>query len=255
MPASCRPHEQELAAVEADLALACRRILHARFLENLSEEPRELALFERAWQLYHGLGDVRGEGESLSWVGTFHQVVRQDNGEAVPALKRSQELATQAGDLLTLSYALRHLAIAEQAAGRLDAARERLEQSVRLRREVGFLPGLAANLVGLAYVAAEQGHRDEALAIMEQAHAIAETSGAYGIMRWSGKPAPSCRKTLPLLSRRGSPRRQRPRFGHNHGVARTHQRTPPAHAADERCASLSNSAWPPGQYGGYRSPS
>jgi hypothetical protein len=31
----------------------------------------------------------------------------------------------------------------------LDEARERLEESVRLRREVGFMAGVAANMVGL----------------------------------------------------------------------------------------------------------
>ena len=60
-----------------------------------------------------------------------------------------------------MSYALRHLSIAEHTAGRLEAARRLLEESVRLRREVGFLPGVAANLVGLIYIAAAQGRRDE----------------------------------------------------------------------------------------------
>src|SRR5919206_249365 len=93
---------------------------------------RGRVLFERAMQLYRGLADVRGEGESLFWVGCFHQVVRGDDGAAVPALERAYELATEAGDPLTQSYALRHLGIAEHAAGRLETARDRLEESVRL---------------------------------------------------------------------------------------------------------------------------
>jgi len=175
--------ERELDAVEADLALARGRVIHARFLEQRNEDPHELALFERAAQLYQTLGDVRGEGEALLWVGIFHQVVRHDNDAAVPVLDRSYELATQVGDTLTVSYALRHLGIAEHAAGRLDAARERLEESMRLRREIGFLPGVAANLVGLAYIAAAQGRRAEALALIEEAAAIAAAAGAHGIMR------------------------------------------------------------------------
>lgn len=175
--------ERELDAVEADLALARGRVIHARFLEQRDEDPHELALFERAEQLYQTLGDVRGEGESLFWVGIFHQVVRHDNDAAVPVLDRSYELASQVGDTLTVSYALRHLGIAEHAAGRLDAARERLEESVRLRREIGFLSGVAANLVGLAYISAAQGRRDEALALVEEAGALAVAAGAHGIMR------------------------------------------------------------------------
>ncbi|MCW2877639.1 MAG: hypothetical protein JWQ95_1739 [Sphaerisporangium sp.] len=175
--------ERELDAVEADLALARGRVIHGRFLEQRNEDPDELALFERAAQLYQVLGDVRGEAESLFWVGIFHQVVRHDNDLAVPVLERSCELATKAGDKLTISYALRHLGIAEHVAGRLDAARERLEESTRIRRELGFMPGVAANLVGLAYIAAGQDRRDDALALIEEAGTIAETSGAQSIMR------------------------------------------------------------------------
>jgi tetratricopeptide (TPR) repeat protein len=175
--------DRDLNAVEADLALARGRVMHARFLAESNEDPHELALFERAAQLYRTLGDLRGEGESLFWVGTFYQVVRGDNDAAVPVLERSRELAAEVGDKLTLSYALRHLGIAEHAAGRAEAAREWLEESVRLRREIGFLPGVAANLVGLAYLAAEEGRRDEALGLVQEAAAIAEASGAQGIMR------------------------------------------------------------------------
>jgi tetratricopeptide (TPR) repeat protein len=175
--------ERELNGVEADLALARGRVIHGRFLEERNEDPQELALFERAVQLYQMLGDVRGEGEALFWVGTFHQVVRQDHDAAVPILTRSYELAVQVDDTLTLSYVLRHLGIASHVAGRSDEARERLEESVRLRREIGFLPGVVANLVGLTYLAAGEGRRDGALALIDEARAIAEATGAHGIMR------------------------------------------------------------------------
>ena len=182
--------DRELDAVEADLALARGRILHGRFLAQRdldqgqpAEDPRELALFERAAQLYQGLGDVPGEAEALFWVGCFHQVVRRDNDAAVPVLDRSRDLAAQVGDKLTLSDALRHLGIAEHVAGRPDMARERLEESVRLRREIPLMPGVAANLVGLAYIAAGQGRRDEAQALAQEAGAIAAASGAHAILR------------------------------------------------------------------------
>ncbi|MEP6696600.1 MAG: tetratricopeptide repeat protein [Pseudonocardiales bacterium] len=84
---------------------------------------------------------------------------------------------------MTLSYALRHLGIAEHASGRLDPARDRLTESVRLRREIGFLPGVAANLVGLAYIAAGTGRREEALTLLDEAAALSEASGAQAILR------------------------------------------------------------------------
>lgn len=175
--------ERELDAVEADLTLARGRVVHARFLTSRREDPEELGLFERAADLYRRLGDVRGEAEALFWIGCFHQVVRDDDAAAVPVLEQSHEKAVKAGDALTASYALRHLGIADQRAGRLGPARERLEESTRLRRELGFLPGVAANLVGLAYITAGEGRRDEALRILDEAGSIADAAGAYGILR------------------------------------------------------------------------
>jgi tetratricopeptide (TPR) repeat protein len=182
--------EQELDGVEADLAVARGRVIHGRFLEQRAEDPeqaredpRELALFERAAQLYRARGDVRGEAESLFWVGCCHQLVRRDNEAAVPLLWRSLELATEADDPLTMSEALRHLGIAEHAAGRLEAARLHLEESTRLRREIGAWPGVASNLVGLIYIAAGQDRRQDALALAEEARAIAEANGAQGLLR------------------------------------------------------------------------
>jgi hypothetical protein len=83
---------QGLDGVDADLALARGRILHTRFLRQRDtdpgqarEDPDELPLFDYAVRLYQALGDVRGAGEALFWVGCFHQVVRRDNDTAVPA--------------------------------------------------------------------------------------------------------------------------------------------------------------------------
>lgn len=182
--------ERELDGVEADLSLARGRVIHGRFLERRTEDPeqaredpRELALFERAAELYRARGDVRGEGESLFWVGCCQQVVRRDNEAAVPLLWRSLELATEADDQVIMSEALRHLGIAEVAAGRLDTARLHLEESTRLRREVGNWRGVASNMVGLIYVAAGQDRREDALKLATEARAIAEENGAPGIVR------------------------------------------------------------------------
>lgn len=176
--------DRHLAGVEADLALARGRILHARFLNDRVEDPRELALFERAAELFQQVGDDRGAGEALFWIGTVHQVVRQDEAAAAPAFARARELAARARDRLTMSYVLRHLAFIEQGAGRLDEARELLTESTRLRRELGFLAGVAANLIGLASLAGEQGRSDEAERLLDEAAELAADSEAYGVARW-----------------------------------------------------------------------
>ncbi|GAA0984289.1 hypothetical protein GCM10009555_057740 [Acrocarpospora macrocephala] len=182
--------ERGLDAVEADAALARGRILHGRFLNERAsagsspvEDPAELPLFERAVELYRALGDARGEAEALFWIGCLHQVIRRDNETAVPELERSWRLAAQVGDKPTQSEALRHLGIAAHMAGRLDEARERLEESSRLWREVGALPHVASNMIGLAYIAAAQDRRADALATLDEAHAIAQAHGAHAIVR------------------------------------------------------------------------
>ncbi|WP_435204738.1 tetratricopeptide repeat protein [Micromonospora sp. bgisy143] len=176
--------ERDLVALEADTALARGRLLHARFLETGAEDAAELSLFERAAQLYREVGDARGEGEALFWVGTVHQVIRQDQATADPSFARARELATEAGDELTLSYVLRHLCFGEQAAGRVEVARELLEESTRLRRKLSFTPGVAANLIGLADLAASDGDRDAARGLLDEAASLATSSGARGIARW-----------------------------------------------------------------------
>jgi nucleotide-binding universal stress UspA family protein len=176
--------DRVLDGVEADLALARGRVVHARFLDKRVEEPDELMFFERAAELYRRLGDERGEADALFWVGTFYQVVRDDHVTALPSLERARALATSAGDSLTLSYVLRHIGFAEQAAGRTAATRDLFLESTRLRREVGFHAGVAANLVGLAYLAAGEDEPDTAGRHLDEAAAIAIECGADGVLRW-----------------------------------------------------------------------
>ncbi|NUT35184.1 MAG: tetratricopeptide repeat protein [Hamadaea sp.] len=183
--------ERDLDAVDADAALARGRILHGRFLTArdtpgspaAAEDPAELPLFERALAAYRRLGDVRGEGEALFWIGCLHQVIRRDNDTAVPLLERSGALAAQAGDVATQAEALRHLGVAAHMAGRLDEARAHLEESTRLRRETGALPGVASNMIGLAYIAAAQDRRADALSILDEAHALGQAHGAHAIVQ------------------------------------------------------------------------
>jgi tetratricopeptide (TPR) repeat protein len=184
--------DRGLDAAEAELAVARGRLMHTRFLLRLDvdaaaaaaeADPAELPLFERAVALYRALGDVRGEAGALFWVGCFHQVVGHDDATAVPVLERSLELASQTGDKAVMSEVLRHLGIAAHRSGDLETARRRLEESTRLRRETGQLPGAAANMIGLAYIAGAQGRSDDALALLAEASVIAQGSQAHRILQ------------------------------------------------------------------------
>jgi tetratricopeptide (TPR) repeat protein len=170
--------DRALDAVEADLLVQRGRIMHCRFFEARVENPDELPAFERAAELYRGVGDQRGEGEAQFWIGCFHHVIRGDTLTAVRHFTTAAELARTTGDQLTLSYALRHLGIAAQSSGAYDEARALLEESTELRRTLGFTPGIAANLVGLIYLAIAQSRPDDAHKLADEAAELAASVGA-----------------------------------------------------------------------------
>jgi len=173
-----------LDGVTADLALARARLLHARFLVDEQPDPRELALAEEAAALFEQVGDARGQGEALFWVSMYHQVCLGDHATATPLLTRALALATAAGDDLTRSYIVRHLAFVEMNAGDLAAARPLLEESVELRRKVGHQAGVAAGLLALAHLAHEQGRTADVPALLDEAAATAATADAAGVRKW-----------------------------------------------------------------------
>jgi tetratricopeptide (TPR) repeat protein len=177
--------DRELDTLEAGLCLARGRILHARALADQRPDPRELALFERARDLFSEAGDRRGEAESTFWIGTYHQVLAHDQQAARPALERARSLAVELDDTLLLSYAVRHLGFAAAMAdGDLERARTLLEESLRLRRALDFQPGVAAALLALAELETRAGNRPQASRLLDEARQVAVASQANGILHW-----------------------------------------------------------------------
>ncbi|WP_369253809.1 tetratricopeptide repeat protein [Streptomyces sp. R35] len=120
----------------------------------------------------------------MFWVGCWHQVVKGDGATGRPYFDRSYTLAKSVDDRMTMSYAIRHLGFADKDAGRFHQARERLTESVTLRREIGFRPGEAAGLVALAYLSAETGDRSAALDHLDEAESVAEGCSAKAVLGW-----------------------------------------------------------------------
>lgn len=177
--------DRELDAVEADLLLARGRLLHTRQQQSDADEHdgrTALELFERSAQLAEGLGDASRLAEALVWTGIAQQISGTDQDAAVASLERAAALAKESNAALTLSYALRHLGIAAHASGDLDGAQRHLTESTRLREQLGFRAGAAANLVGLAYVASAQDRGEEAKALLVRAERLARDSGADAVL-------------------------------------------------------------------------
>ena len=173
----------ELARAEALLALGRGRMVHAQYLAERDEDPRELELFERALELARSLEDRALEAQALFWVGLVHQVVRGDSTTSLRYFQDSYDFAQELGDTLTMSYAARHLGFADLDAGRPDEAWARFEESVALRRADGFLPGVAAGLLTLGEVAAEAGRHEQARKLLLEARTLAEQVGAEPFLR------------------------------------------------------------------------
>ncbi|MFZ1996366.1 MAG: hypothetical protein WAU75_19800 [Solirubrobacteraceae bacterium] len=179
--------EGVLSSLEADLSMARGRLAHARFLagsERVEADRSELAQFERAADLYGSVADERGLAEALLWIGIAHQVVGGDLEAAFEPLHRSYELARSADDLLTLSYAARHLGFLYAARGERPQARELLYESLATRRRLDFRPGIAAALLAVAEFAAEDGDRQSATSLLNEAEGAARGCEAVGVLRW-----------------------------------------------------------------------
>jgi tetratricopeptide (TPR) repeat protein len=174
----------EVTALQGAVDLARGRLLHTRFLADRQDRPEELAAFERAAAAFRDAGEVSGEAEALFWIGCYHQVVHGASAAALPQFERAGELAVAAGDTLTLSYVERHLGYLDWDAGRIERARSRFEESLRLRRELRFEPGVAAALLALAEFAKSQGEGPEADRYAAEARQVAEAVGARGVLRW-----------------------------------------------------------------------
>lgn len=169
---------RELMRVEARLAQEQGRILHATFLSERAEDPRELELFCRSLELAREAGDERLESWAEFWIGIVHQVVRDDHDRSLPHFQAAYDWAKRSGDTLLRSYAIRHLGFAWYDQGSREQGRRALEESVELRRADGFLPGVAAGLLTLAEIAGEEERSDDARRLLVEAKQAADASGA-----------------------------------------------------------------------------
>ena len=178
--------ERELDAIEADLALARGKLLHARFLDGREvRDERELPLFERAVELYRELDDRTKLADALFWVGCCHQVVLQDEASALDYFHAAYDLAAELGADLVRAEAVRHLGFTALRTGELDLALTRFAESLRLRRDVQAAPSVvAAAIIPMAVLAEQRGEVRQAEALFAEATRIAEDNRAVGVLGW-----------------------------------------------------------------------
>ena len=170
--------------------------LHAAFLDSADrqEPPGELDLFERGLALRRQAGDPKPIAESLFHIGLVYGVVRRDHQRALPYFEEAYHSAQSAGDLVTASYAIRHVGFAHHDAGDDDAGRAALLESLELRERAGFIPGVAMALVALAYADTDRGATEEAEHHLARAKEIFLSLGATQRGPWVDQIAEELRQ-------------------------------------------------------------
>jgi hypothetical protein len=160
--------------------------LHAAFItaEDQEENPDELACFERGLAMRRAMGNQRDIAESLFHVGLVYGVVRDDDLQGMPYFQQAYDLAKQAGDTILQSYAIRHLGYAKHIAGDESAAHAGMLESLRLREEAGFVPGIAYALLPVAENELAQGNRSAALGYYRHAREIFTSLGLPRQVAW-----------------------------------------------------------------------
>ena len=160
--------------------------LHQRFLDTgqTTEPPEELPSFEQALGFYQATNDRRGIAQSLFHLGLVHGIVRRDHAQALPFLQQAYTLAQVLPDPILSSYAIRHIGFAQYDAHDLAAARASLLESLHLREQAGFVPGVAMAWVMLAHADAELGQRDLARAHLQHARTIFQGLHADPKVAW-----------------------------------------------------------------------
>jgi tetratricopeptide (TPR) repeat protein len=223
-PASNAPLTQAQAAVRE--ARACNdrwRLASAMVVEGRAHyalafaglEPgleNARARYAEALELRAGAppGD---RAQSLFFLGLVHE--QEERGaEAEKLYREALALASQAKETLLLSYLHRHLGSFERPAKGLAGDLERQRESLRLRQEIHFLPGVVFARLAVGDVLMEMGSAAEAVQSWELA---LQEAGASGVRRGVVVAA---QKLAEAAAKRGDPGRARELYALAVSVAR-----------------------------------
>jgi tetratricopeptide (TPR) repeat protein len=223
-PASDAPLGQALAAVQE--ARACNdrwRLAAAMVVEGRAHYARTFAGlepgFDEARARYVEALELRAgapagdRAQSLFFLGLIHE--QEERGaEAEKLYREAFTLASQAKDTLLLSYLHRHLGSFERPAKGVAGDLERQRESLRLRQEIGFLPGVVFARLAVGDTLMEMGSTAEAVQSWELA---LQEAGAAGVRRGVVVAA---QKLAEAAAKRGDPGRARELYALAVSVAR-----------------------------------
>jgi class 3 adenylate cyclase/tetratricopeptide (TPR) repeat protein len=161
------------AALAADMALTTLYATPTPVFDAV--KGRELC--ERTIALARELDDRSAESKALWNLMILDTYGGGDPAEAVDAGERSLSIARELNATEQIAFTLNDLWRPYAALGDLRASRACLEEARPLWREMGNLPMLCENLSGTSALLGLAGETDEALALCDEAYAIAAEIG------------------------------------------------------------------------------
>ena len=160
---------------EARMQLA-RLDYSAAFETKDWKTPR--AAFESVLATREKIGDRRGASESLFYLGLTYEQDGQPDA-AMERYLRGLAIAEKDGDIILESYLRRHIGGIQEERGELAAAGKNIDLEIALRKKGGFVVGVPFALRQKAdFVLAHGAGRAEAMKILEEAIAVAQSCGS-----------------------------------------------------------------------------
>jgi predicted ATPase/class 3 adenylate cyclase len=148
-------------------------------LDGLEPDPdlNGLRLIERARDIYHRIGDRRGEANALWGLGNYHYF-RGDIGNGVDEFRQALEMFREVGDLTMEAWSLHMLGTGQLRNGEVAEARVHVEHAIRHFYAAGDAAGLTLTLDDLSAVAVAEGDLPRAARLRGAARSLTTETGA-----------------------------------------------------------------------------
>jgi serine/threonine protein kinase/tetratricopeptide (TPR) repeat protein len=159
------------AGAERDTTLADILLQQERMCETLGLRLRQQQLIDQLITLLGSSSDDMRLAEVSVRQGDLYTLLRRF-AEAETALLRSLELRRALGDRMGERNTLRSLGLLRWHEGRNAEALEIAEETLRLDRERGDLPGIVGDLTNCGAILRAMGEHDRARAVIEEALAV-----------------------------------------------------------------------------------
>jgi len=145
----------------------------------LGRDPEGVGLgyLERARDIYHGLGDARGEANAVWGIGNYHYF-RGLEGSGIEQFRQTLAMFESAGDTTMEAWSLHMLGTALLRNGQVEEARVHIVRAIREFYAVGDASGLTLTLDDLSAIVVVEGDLPRAARLRGAARSLTRETGA-----------------------------------------------------------------------------